>query len=154
MNIKEGKANLFLGIFFVILGAVLLAVIIPSQIAYVKDAFPQPRFFPNVISGLMVILGIALAVSGYRTMKADKEGQEVYTFIPHEVKLVVITLIIIFAYVLLLNWLPYLPCTIVTLAILITLYGQKKIWKIALTAVLVSVIIYVGMKYGLSVRLP
>lgn len=60
MVLNESKAEKILGVVFTVLGVLLLAVIIPTQIAYVKNAYPQPRFFPNIIAGLMTVLGIVL----------------------------------------------------------------------------------------------
>lgn len=154
LSIKEGKAEIGLGIFFAVVGAIFLAVIIPTQIKYVEGGYPQPRFFPDLISALTVVLGIALFIQGYRKHKANKENQEVYTFKWHETRLVLITLGIIIAYVACMHFVPYLPATIVATGVLVTVYGQRKIWKIILTALLVPGIIYVGMTYGLQIRLP
>ena len=154
LSIKEGKAEIGLGIFFAVVGAIFLAVIIPTQIKYVEGGYPQPRFFPDLISALTVVLGIALFIQGYRKHKANKKNQEVYTFKWHETRLVLITLGIIVAYVACMYFVPYLPATIVATGVLVTVYGQRKIWKIILTALLVPGIIYVGMTYGLQIRLP
>lgn len=154
MSIKEGKAEIWLGAFFAVLGVLCLVWIIPTQIKYVENAYPQPRFFPDVIAALTVVLGAWLCIGGVRKHKANKEGQEVYTFKWNEVRLVLITLGVLVVYILLMNWVPYLPATIVATGVLVALYGQKKIWKILLTAILVPVIIWVGMTYGLKIRLP
>ena len=69
MVLNESKAEKILGVVFTVLGVLLLAVIIPTQIAYVKNAYPQPRFFPNIIAGLMTVLGIVLFASGWRKGK-------------------------------------------------------------------------------------
>ena len=79
---------------------------------------------------------------------------ETYTFKWHETRLVLITLGIIIAYVASMYFVPYLPATVVATGVLVTVYGQRKIWKIILTALLVPGIIYVGMTYGLMIRLP
>ncbi len=154
MTLKEGKAEIYLGIFFTVLGILCLTLIIPSQIKYIEEAYPQPRFFPNVICALMTVLGIALGIGGYRKVKTNKEGQEEYAFMPKEVRLVLITLGILALYVLSLEIIPYLPATIVVTGALVAIYGQKSKVKILLTAILLPTIIYVGMTYGLSVRLP
>ena len=154
LSIKEGKAEIGLGIFFTVMGIVFLAIIIPTQIKYVEGAYPQPRFFPDLISALTIVLGISLFIQGYRKNKANKENQETYTFKWHETRLVLITLGIIIAYVASMYFVPYLPATVVATGVLVTVYGQRKIWKIILTALLVPGIIYVGMTYGLMIRLP
>jgi len=79
MFLKEGKAEVILGIFFAVFGLLLLLVIIPWQIAYVEGGYPQPRFFPNIIAALITVLGAALAIGGFRKVKANKPDQEVYS---------------------------------------------------------------------------
>ena len=74
MVLNESKAEKILGVVFTVLGVLLLAVIIPTQIAYVKNAYPQPRFFPNIIAGLMTVLGIVLFASGWRKGESPKAG--------------------------------------------------------------------------------
>ena len=154
MSLKEGKAEIILGAFFTVVGAPFLIVIIPTQIKQVANAYPSPRFFPNVISALTVVLGISLFIQGLRKKKEDSDSQEVYTFRWNEVRLVLITLGILIVYIASMYFIPYLPATIVATGALVALYGQKKIWKIILTALLVPGIIYVGMTYGLMIRLP
>ncbi len=154
MSLKEGKAEIILGAFFAILGILFLALIIPAQIKYVEGAYPQPRFFPSLICALMSVLGISLLIGGIRKKKEDKEDQEVYTLKWKEAKLVLITLGILIVYVLAMEVVPYLPATIIVTGTLVALYGQKNIWKIVLTALILPTIIYFGMTYGLMIKLP
>jgi hypothetical protein len=152
MTLNESKAERILGVFFFVFGAVLLLFIIPSQIAYVQGAYPQPRFFPQVIACLFMILGVALFVGGWR--KKGSANQETYSFQWKELRLVLLTLGIVALYVLLLNWIPYIPATIIVLAVLIILYGQRNKFKIIGVSILLPIIIYVALTYGLQLRLP
>ena len=155
MVLNESKAEKILGVVFTVLGVLLLAVIIPTQIAYVKNAYPQPRFFPNIIAGLMTVLGIVLFVSGWRKGKAPKqEDEETYSLGKKETPLVLLTLVIVILYVIILHFIPYIPATMVFLAVLITLYGQRNKLKIILPSVLLPIIIYVGFTYGLQLHMP
>ena len=154
MSLKEGKAEIFLGIFFAVVGILCIALIIPAQIKYIDGAYPQPRFFPNLIMALQTVLGIALIVGGIRKKKVDSDDQEVYTFTWTETRLVLITLGILAVYVLAMKWLPYFPCTVVVTGALVAIYGQKSKLKILLTAVILPAIIYFGLTYGLMIKLP
>ena len=145
---------MILGAFFTVVGILFLVLIIPTQIKYVEGAFPQPRFFPNLICALMTVLGICLFTGGLKKKKADREDQEVYSLTWREAKLVLITLGILAVYVFALKWVPYLPATIVATGALVAIYGQKSKLKIVLTAVILPTIIYVGMTYGLQIKLP
>lgn len=154
MSLKEGKAEVILGAFFTVLGILFLAWIIPTQIKYVDGAFPQPRFFPNLICALMTVLGVYLAFTGRKKQKKNSDNQEVYSLTWKEGRLVLITLGILMAYVGLLYFVPYLPATIVVTGALVAIYGQKSLLKILLTATILPCLIYFGMTYGLMIKLP
>ena len=155
MSLKEGKTELVMGILFSLFGVLLLTVIIPTQIKYVNGAYPQPRFFPQVIAALIVVLGIALFVGGIRKIKSMKEeDQEVYTFRWNEVRLVMFTLVVMMIYVAVLSFISYLPATMIALAVLMAAYGQRSKLKLIGVSVLLPVRIYVGLTYGLRLRLP
>ncbi len=154
MSLKEGKAEIILGAFFAVLGILFLALIIPAQIKYVEGAYPQPRFFPSLICALLCVLGLSLLIGGIRKHKSQSDNQEVYSLTWKEGKLVLITLGILIVYVLAMEFIPYLPATIIVTGTLVALYGQKSKLKIILTAVILPVIIYVGMTYGLMIKLP
>lgn len=153
MSIRESKAEQILGIFFAALGILLILFIIPTQIAAVKtDWYNAPRFFPYVISGLMVLLGVLLCVEGFRKKKA--EDQETYEFTKNGVFSVIVTLLLIGIYVGALHFLPYLPCTIVALAALMWFFGQRDLKKLIPIAVLLPIVIYFGFTELLKLRLP
>jgi len=155
MSLNESKAEKILGIVFAVFGVLLLAVIIPSQIAYVKNAYPQPRFFPNIIAGLITVLGVALFATGlHKGKKPDQEGGETYSLNFKEARLVLLTLVILGVYVAAMYVIPYLPATMIFLAVMITLYGQRNPLKIILPAVGLPIIIYFGFTYGLMLRMP
>lgn len=155
MSLKEGKTEVVMGVIFVVLGVLLLAVVIPTQIKYVDGAYPQPRFFPQVISSLLVVLGIALSAGGFvKKKKMTDEEQETYSFRFKEVRLVLFTMLVLVVYVALLSVIPYLPATMIALAVLMVAYGQRNKWKIIAVAILLPIIIYIGLTYGLKLRLP
>ena len=97
MSIQESKAEKMLGIFFVVLGILLVVAIIPWQIAAVEtEWYNAPRFFPYVISGLMILLGVLLSWSGAK--KKNMEGQETYSISKNGLMSVVVTLLLICIY--------------------------------------------------------
>lgn len=129
MSIQESKAEKMLGIFFVVLGILLVVAIIPWQIAAVEtEWYNAPRFFPYVISGLMILLGVLLSWSGAK--KKNMEGQETYSISKNGLMSVVVTLLLICIYVGALHFIPYLPCTIVALGALMWFFGQRDLRKL------------------------
>ena len=155
MSLNESKAEKILGIVFTVLGILLLAVIIPSQIAYVKNAYPQPRFFPNLIAGLITVLGVVLFATGLRKGKQpDQEDGETYSLNLTEARMVLLTLVILGVYVAAMYVIPYIPATMIFLAVMITLYGQRNPFKIVIPSVCLPIIIYLAFTYALKLRMP
>ena len=153
MSIQESKAEKMLGIFFVVLGILLVVAISPWQIAAVEtEWYNAPRFFPYVISGLMILLGVLLSWSGAK--KKNMEGQETYSISKNGLMSVVVTLLLICIYVGALHFIPYLPCTIVALGALMWFFGQRDLRKLIPIAVILPVIVYFGFTELLKLRLP
>ena len=153
MSIQESKAGKMLGIFFAVLGILLIVAIIPWQIASVQtEWYNAPRFFPYVISGLMVLLGVLLFISGVK--KKNMEDQETYSSSKNGLMSVVVTLLLICIYVGALHFIPYLPCTIVALGALMWFFGQRDLRKLIPIAVILPVIVYFGFTELLKLRLP
>ena len=153
MSIRESKAEQLLGIVFFVLGLVLIVLIIPWQIAAVDtNWYNTPRFFPYVVSGLMVLLGALLFFSGLR--KKTMEDQETYGVTKNGLLSVIFTLLLICIYVGALHFIPYLPCTIVALAALMWFFGQRDLRKLVPIAVILPIVIYFGFTQLLKLRLP
>lgn len=153
VSINESKAEKILGIFFVVLGVLMIVAIIPWQIAAVDtDWYNQPRFFPYVVCGLMVILGVLLFLSGVR--KQHMEDQEVYSVSRSGFMSVVFTMFLLCIYVGALHFIPYLPCTIVALAVLMWFFGQRKPQIMIPVALILPTIVYLGFTELLLLRLP
>ncbi len=152
MSVDESKIERILGVIFFFLGLLLLFVIIPWQIKDVGADFPTPRSFPDIISGSISVLGVALFLSGRR--KIGKPDLKTYVLTKKEARLVSITLVLLILYIIALAFLPYIPTTVVVLGLMIWLYGQKNWIKLAVTAVCVPVVIYYSFSYLLQLRLP
>lgn len=153
MSLTESKSNKILGIFFTAFSLLLLFAIIPAQIKHIPGANPSPRFFPQVIAILLFILGVTLLISGIKGKKG-KPDDVVFSLNAKEAKLVGITLGVFVLYTAALYFLPYIPATILTMAVLMTAYGQKKKWKIIATSILLPLIIYFSFTYLLMLKLP
>ena len=153
MSIRESKAEQLLGIIFYVLGLVLIILIIPWQIAAVDtNWYNTPRFFPYLISGLMVFLGALLFVSGCRKKKLEE--QETYGATKNGLLSVAVTLLLICIYVGALHFIPYLPCTIVALAALMWFFGQRDLRKLIPIAIILPIVIYFGFTELLKLKLP
>lgn len=152
MSLTESKAERILGIVFAALGLMLYVVIIPWQIKDVGAEFPTPRSFPNLLAGLLILLGIVLFASGIK--HKDASDQKIYSISKTEAKLVIVTLLLMVIYVISLYFVPYIPATIVILALMIFIYGQRSPVKIAAASVIVPVVIYLAFTYILKFNMP
>lgn len=153
MSIQESKAEKMLGIFFCVLGILLIVAVIPLQIPKVEtDWYNSPRFFPYIIAGLTALLGVFLFRAGVK--KKDTEDQETYSITKNGLVSVVVTLALLSLYVAALNFFPYLPCTIVALAALMWFFGQRDLRKLIPIAVILPVIIYFSFTILLKLKLP
>ena len=101
--------------------------------------FPTPRSFPNLLAGLLIVLGIALFVAGLK--RKNSTDQKVYSITKTEAKPALVTLLLMVLYVISLYFVPYIPATIVVLALMIFIYGQRSLIKLAGASVAVPVII-------------
>ncbi len=157
VTLKENKVERMLGITSAVFGLVLAFLIIPAQISVASKTewYNQPRFFPYVISGIFVLMGILLFISGCRKAKLAKPDQEEdYSFSAQGTKMVLITLGIMILYVSCLSFLPYIPCTIVGLAVLMWFFGQRDFKKLIPISIVLPIIIYLSFTYLLKLRLP
>ncbi len=100
---------------FTVLGVLLLAVIIPTQIAYVKNAYPQPRFFPQYHRGTDDRAGIVLFASGLaQGGKPQSRRMRRPTLLARRRPAWSLTLGIVILYVIILHFIPYIPATMVS----------------------------------------
>lgn len=152
MKMNESKGNQIAGLFFMIFGLVIAFVIIPMEIADVGDSIISARFFPRVFAIIMAAIGLLLFLEGCR--EKNKPNQAEFGVSLKGIKLILITFLILIGYVLLLYVLPYIAATIPVLALMIWIYGQRNVVKIAAVSVAVPLIIYLAFTYLLKLVLP
>lgn len=157
MSLKESQTDKLWGIICCVLGVVLFFLIIPAQIKEIADSpwYNSPRFFPNLLSGILFICGIALFVIGTRKQKSENDP-DCCTFHIKELKIVLLTLVIMAAYTLAMSYLVfhYIVVTAVTMAALMILCSERN-WKlIVVVSIILPTIVYFSFKYGLYIRFP
>ena len=157
MYLKESNAWIIAGLFFFILGLAMVFVIIPAEIAEVKDVLVTPRFFPRIICTLMAILGADLAYLGYRKgQKAAKTGIEERKLgvSMTGAKYIVVTFGVLALYVVSFSFCPFIISTPILMFVLMWFYGQRSKVKLVGVAVLLPVLTYLAFTYLLQLRLP
>ncbi|MDR1875827.1 MAG: tripartite tricarboxylate transporter TctB family protein [Synergistaceae bacterium] len=151
-GLKESQVERYAGGFFALFSIALYFFVIPWQIRRVAGASPSPRSFPLAITATVFALSASLFVSGWH--KRNREDQKVYLLSAEELKLAGATLLVMGAYTALLYAFSYVPVTIVVLAVLIRLYGQRTWWKLGVTAIVLPPLIFAAFTYLLKLRLP
>ncbi|GHS90653.1 hypothetical protein AGMMS49957_17130 [Synergistales bacterium] len=150
--LKEGRMEQYASCFLAAFSLALYFLIIPWQIEFVEGANPSPRSFPETIALVLFALSVCLFVSG--VYKSKREEQSVYSMSAEDVKLALFTMFVMAAYTFSLYHVPYIPATIAVLALLIWFYGQRKLWKLGLTALVLPPIIYQAFAVLLKMKLP
>ena len=153
MHIPEYKAKIIGGIFFSAFSLALYFFIIPSQIKLVDfHTTISPRYFPTILSFVLLIFSSSLAIEGY--MDRKKENQKIYTFEAKEVKFVIATLCIITLQTIGFTTIGYLVPSCLALAALMYMYGQRNYIIILLIAILLPLGIKLFFENTIQVYLP
>jgi len=139
MEITESKAERAGGIILGVFSLLLYFVLIPAEIADAKALGVSPRFLPQAVGILLFTLSVALFISGYK--KRNLSGQKVFKLSPLEGKLVIKSLAIVAAYIVAFELAGYIVPSIVTLALLMYMYGQRR--KTLLVAISVGFPLFV-----------
>lgn len=110
----------------------------------------SPYLFPVLISVFAIALSVSLFADAKRELvdAVEKKAE------PANLKKVVIVVALAVAYYVLLDFITFIPATIVYLVAMFIFFGERKWWLIALLAAATSGIIYVLFGMLLHVRLP
>lgn len=152
MEINESKAERVCGIIVFVFGLILYFFIIPMTIKDITTQGISPRALPQALTLLMTAFSVPLFIGGYK--KRNDENQKIYTIKMVELKLVVISLLIMAANIVCYGFIGYLPTTIISLAALQWIFGQRGKLKIILTSVLTPVVIWLFFVKVLIIFLP
>ena len=142
MNLIFSGICAAIGVFLIVLAAGY-----PTAADY-GTGVPGPGLWPIVISAVM------LAMAALLVMKSVKMPAEKNVDVPmwnEGTKRVYITMGILFAYTLVLEFLGFIIATTVMEAIFIQWFAKKKPWITAIIALVVTVAIYVVFQYVLNV---
>lgn len=137
-------------LFEVVLGAFLIFFMIETATLSTRTVTGDPltaKGFPLIIAGLALLLLVIAAVQ--YMLNCKKEGKKLFgdLYIPKQVLLIAGALLI---YVILVNKLGFILCTLVYAYANARLLGYKTRWKVALFAIVLTVVFTVvfGMLFG------
>jgi len=153
MQISESKAQMVGGTILALFAVALYFIIIPAEIIFAQVRMGvSPRYFPNLLAGLLFIFAVALAVDGYRMR--DHKKMKSYSVTAKDLRIVLFTLGVIALQIIGFDLIGYLVPAMLAIAVCMYMYGQRNY----LLIVLVSVLLPLGIKYFfeqmLQVALP
>jgi putative tricarboxylic transport membrane protein len=131
-----------IGIFLIVLAAGY-----PTAADY-GTGVPGPGLWPIVISAFMLALAALLVM---KTIKMPAEKNVDVPMWNEGTKRVYITIGILFAYTLVLEFLGFIIATTIMEAIFIQWFAKKKPWITAIISLVVTLVIYVVFQYLLNV---
>ena len=131
-----------IGIFLIV-----LAVGYPTAADY-GTGVPGPGLWPIVISAFMLALAALLVM---KTIKMPAEKNVDVPMWNEGTKRVYITMGILFAYTLVLQFLGFIIATTIMEAVFIQWFAKKKPWITAIISLVVTLVIYVVFQYLLNV---
>ena len=116
----------------------------------------SPSLFPLLVSFFLLLLSVSLLFDGLRQIKREREKPARGNAAKPAVKAgpVLITIALSAAYYFLLRLITFIPSTILFLAALVYLLGERRYWLIALIAVTASLVVYAVFGLALGVMLP
>ena len=109
---------------------------------------PGPGLWPIVISALMLAMAVLLVI---KSVKMPAEKNVDVPMWNEGTKRVYITMGILFAYTLVLEFLGFIIATTIMEAVFIQWFAKKKPWVTVVIALVVTLVIYVVFQYVLNV---
>lgn len=134
---------------------ILVAIMLISAYMFaVSGSFAEEtRLFPRIVSTAVFVCCAAKLALTARTLLSNRaEGAAAAKRLFNRSQLVLLAAAVL--YVVLLNPIGFLPCTIAVLLVLPWLLGYRR-WKVLIPfAVIISIAFYVIFRFGFYIRLP
>jgi hypothetical protein len=152
LEIKESSVEKYGGIVIGLLTLLLYFWVIPVQIGHVKNVPVEPSTLPKILAIIMFTLSIALSVSGH--LNRHKANQKVYKIALSEMKLVFFSLAVLVVYTVVVPYIGYMVTTVISLAVLMYVFGQRNRVKLIAVSVLVPLGILIFFTKLMQIHLP
>ena len=108
-----------------------------------------PGAFPFVLGLIIAACGLALCVRAVSAARSDENGLR-----PARWLVLAAALLLLIAYTHSLAWLGFVLATALFVAVCLTLLGERRLVRLALTGIVASLMIFVIFGLGLGVDLP
>jgi hypothetical protein len=158
------RRDFFLAIFLCVFGATvfLLSNTIPIKVAVEKSSIVNSRFFPKLMSGSLVVLGIVLALQNLLKIKSIpqtdvRDGSSSSGELEERKKFVSRLIMaggLIFLYLVAFNQLGFLISSILFMGCFLWVLGNRNLPVVVSVSLLVPIILYLLFRLLLGVMLP
>lgn len=143
------KANIFISILIGVIG--ILTLLEVKTFPTGQNNVVGPGFFPTIIAIILVALGVILFIQAITTKKEDDIK---INLLGSENKMAYLVMLITLVYLVAMGFVGFILSSIVYLAVLIIMYGEKSKVKAVICSVGISLLIYFVFNTLLSVPLP
>lgn len=150
--------DIVVGIFFMILSAVLIAM--ASMLPKSKVMEIGPEFMPMVIGIITFILAAVLTVISVKNFKMNAASIDPESVPECDYKRVISSVILVLSYVFLLQPVGFILSTLVFLLLQMLVLspddarGKKDIMKLAVIDVIFTLVVFFLFRYGFKIVLP
>jgi hypothetical protein len=110
----------------------------------------SPYLFPILVSVFLLLLSVSLFFDGLYQIRHGGEKKAG----PVKSRSVLITIALSAAYIVLMGWISFIPATIIFLSVFIFFLGERRLWLIALAALVSALSLYGIFGMALGVMLP
>ncbi len=145
--------NYLISVVFLLLSAFVLYQIAGFQQTLISDDYVGAAFFPEILVWGTVALALLLAWLNYGN-KFPEDGRTLSDLFPREVRMPLIGLVVLCAYVLLLEPLGFILATIALNIVLLFLFGVRGLPTLSVFPVTISLLVYIVFCKILVVPLP
>lgn len=165
------KGDYIIGVLLCLVGVFVFfqASQIPTMVAVEKSSVVNARFFPQLMSVLLVIMGILLLIENYSLERRNKKNEisannsdvatkidEKNKFISSHILLIRLSGVVILCFIFLLTYNPmgFLLSSVMFIFIYLLIVRIRDLLTLALVSLLPPVCIYLTFKMLLGVPLP
>ncbi|MEE9418244.1 MAG: tripartite tricarboxylate transporter TctB family protein [Desulfatiglandaceae bacterium] len=143
----------------VLAGALLVLIyVIPNHIDLDQEfelASLSPAFFPKLATWIIVGLAALLFVMAFTKKKGQDGGEDEEEWLSsREEWSAYRSFLVVIGYLFAMKYIGFLISTVMVLAVLLLLQGEKKPLKVVLTSVLVTAGVYLFFLYVMKVHFP
>lgn len=144
------KLNLIAGAFCILLSVYVIQASLHFEETLIGNDYTGPSFFPQVTSGIMILLSVILIIGSLFFMPRELDTP----LNPSNLKKPLVGVGLMFLYALSLEALGFIVATSILNAVLLVIFRVRKVHMIVLYPVLLSIAVFLVFRKFLMIELP